>query len=134
MRTHNIFVSHSWNYGDRYAAMMELLYGQNYFRFRNYSVPETKAFGLMAYARMQEELRQQIRPTHCVIIIGGMWFNHSDWIQFEMDEAERMGKPILGVRPRGAQRMPVQVASRSDEVVNWNGKSIADAVKAISLA
>ena len=127
-------MSHSWSYSERYTSMMQLLNSQSYFQFKNYSVPEVKAFGLLRINTMKEELRQQIRPAHCVIIIGGMWFNHSDWIKFEMDEALRMAKPILGVRPRGQKRMPTEVAMNADEVVNWNGKSIADAVKRISTA
>ncbi len=112
--------------------MTSLLNNRHYFTWTNYSVPETKAFGPMANHRMQEELRQQIRPVNCVVIIGGMWTNHSDWIQFEMDFAESIGKPILGVRPRGAKMMPSAVVAKSDKVVNWNADSIVAGIREIS--
>jgi len=86
----------------------------------------------MAVASMKEQLRNQIRPVQCVIIIGGMWTNYSDWIQFEMNFAKSIGKPILGVRPRSARVMPSAVVSASDIIVNWNGDSIVAGIQRIS--
>ena len=127
-----LFISHSWSYNERYTAMVNLLNNRLYFNFTNYSVPEAKAFGPMANAALKEQLRHQIRPVHCVIIIGGMWTNHSDWIQFEMDFASSIGKPILGVRPRSAKVMPQAVVNASNRVVNWNSDSIVEGIRQIS--
>lgn len=127
-----LFISHSWSYSERYTAMVNLLNNRLYFNFTNYSVPEIKAFGPMANAAMKEQLRNQIRPVQCVIIIGGMWTNHSDWIQFEMDFASSIGKPILGVRPRSAKVMPQAVVNVSNLVVNWNSDSVVAGIRQIS--
>ena len=132
MISKRLFISHSWSYSERYKAMVKLLNDRPYFSWTNYSVPTTKAFGPMAKTKMKEELRQQIRPVNCVIIIGGMWTNHSDWIQFEMDFSSSIGKPILGVRPRGAKVMPVAVTTYADKVVNWNTDSIVAGIREIS--
>lgn len=112
--------------------MVRLLNNRQYFSWRNYSVPTKKAFGPLASARMKEELRQQIRPVHCVIIIAGMWTSYSDWIQFEIDFSRGIEKPILGVRPWGAQRMPLAVSQASNLVVNWNTDSIVEGIRKIS--
>lgn len=127
-----LFISHSWSYSERYTSMVNLLDNRPYFAWINYSVPETKAFGPLKDSVMKEELRQQIRPVNCVIIIGGMWTAYSDWIQFEMEFAEEIGKPILGVRPRGAQVMPAAVIAKADKVVSWNSDSIVDGIREIS--
>jgi len=127
-----LFISHSWSYNERYNSMINLLDNRPYFEFRNYSVPDTKAFGLMSNAMMKEQLRNQIRPVNCVIIIGGMWTAYSDWIQFEMEFAEEIGKPILGVRPRGAQVMPTAVTAKADTIVNWTADSIVAGIREIS--
>jgi MTH538 TIR-like domain (DUF1863) len=112
--------------------MVNLLVNRPYFEWTNYSVPENKAFvGLNATA-LAEQLRNQIRPVQCVIIIGGMWTNHSDWIQFEMDFTKSIGKPILGVRPRSAKVMPQAVVNAADAVVNWNSDSIVAGIRRIS--
>ena len=130
--TKHLFISHSWKYSERYQSMVNLLNNRQYFSWKNYSVPESKAFGPMAVKKMKEELRQQIRPVHCVIIIGGMWANYSDWIQFEMDYAKSISKPILGVRPRGAKVIPKAVSTSADEVVYWNTESIVAGIRNIS--
>lgn len=127
-----LFISHSWSYSERYNSMVSLLTNRPYFEWQNYSVPENKAFvGLNSNALM-EQLKSQIRPVQCVVIIGGMWTNYSDWIQFEMDFAKSIGKPILGVRPRSAKVMPKAVIDVSDTVVNWNSDSIVAGIREIS--
>ena len=86
----------------------------------------------MTKAQLKEQLRNQIRPVNCAIIIGGMWTAYSDWIQFEMEFAESIGKPILGVRPRGAKVMPVAVDAKATKVVNWNADSIVAGIREIT--
>lgn len=127
-----LFISHSWSYNERYNSMVSLLINRPYFEWTNYSVPEVKAFAPMVSEAMKEQLRNQIRPVQCVIIIGGMWTNHSDWIQFEMDFARSIGKPILGVRPRSALVMPTAVVAVSNKVVYWNADSIVAGIREIS--
>ncbi|MEM5471937.1 TIR domain-containing protein [Hoeflea sp. AS60] len=127
-----LFISHSWSYSERYNSMVDLLDNRNYFTWTNYSVPVDKAFESMTKAALQEQLRKQIRPVNCAIIIGGMWANHSDWIKFELDFAVSIGKPILGVRPRGAQLMPMAITEVANKAVNWNSDSIVAGIREIS--
>ena len=127
-----LFMSHSWAYSERYNSMVALLNNRPYFEWSNYSVPESKAFVGLSSQALAEQLRNQIRPSQCVVIIGGMWTNHSDWIQFEMDFAKSIGKPILGVRPRSAKVMPAAVVAAADAVVNWNSDSIVAGIRQIS--
>lgn len=127
-----LFISHSWSYSERYNSMVNLLNNRKYFMWTNYSVPEDKAFDRMTKAQLKEQLRNQIRPVNCAIIIGGMWTAYSDWIQFEMEFAESIGKPILGVRPRGAKVMPVAVDAKATKVVNWNADSIVAGIREIT--
>lgn len=127
-----LFISHSWNYSERYSSMVKLLNNRQYFNWTNYSVPEDKAFEGMSNNELKEQLKSQIRPVNCVIIIGGMWTNYSDWIDFEMNFANEIGKPVLGVRPRSAKVMPTAVVTGSDKVVNWNSDSIVAGIREIS--
>lgn len=112
--------------------MVSLLNNRPLFLWRNYSVPTSKAFEGLNNAQLREQLGRQIAPTQCVIIIGGMWTNHSDWIQHEIEVARAYGKPILGVRPRSAKVMPTAVIMASHKVVNWNGDSIIAGIREIS--
>ena len=36
---YNLFISHSWAYGDAYDGLINLLNKRRYFEYRNYSVP-----------------------------------------------------------------------------------------------
>lgn len=126
---YRLFISHAWRYSERYRRVIDFLEAANNFSYINYSVPEGKAFERMGVSQLEEELRQQIRPAQVVVIVGGMYIAHSDWIKFEIDFARRLGKPILGIRPRGAQVMPRAVSEASDEIVNWSTSSIVGAIR-----
>lgn len=128
-----LFVSHSWTYSNHYDNMVSLLDESNRINFTNYSIDRDKAFEGLSKLQLQEKLKNQIRPVNCVIIIGGMWTNYSDWIQFEMDFASSIGKPILGVKPFGAQVMPMAVVAKSDKIVNWSTISIVQGIREIGL-
>jgi MTH538 TIR-like domain (DUF1863) len=128
-----LFISHSWSYSERYTSMVTLLENRAYFNWTNYSVPVAKAFEGMNDAQLEDQLKAQIRPVNCVIIIGGMWTNYSDWIQREMNFALSIKKPILGVRPRSAKVMPLAVIQASTKLVNWNTESIVAGIREICI-
>jgi len=129
LHDYRLFISHAWKYGDRYQRAVQFLNGANNFSWTNYSVPENKAFPRMSSAALTEEMRGQIRPVQCVIIVSGMYVNHSAWIQFEMEYAKSLNKPILGIKRWGAQRMPQSVVDCADEIVGWNSASIVAALR-----
>lgn len=132
LHRYKLFISHSWNYDTDYNRIIEFLDGANNFIYSNYSIPWERRFENLPKYKLQEELRQQIRPVEVVIILGGMYVAHSDWIQFEIDFVQSLGKPILGVQPWGAQRMPTAVQSAADEIVGWNTSSIVSAIRRLS--
>lgn len=129
LRAYRLFISHSWRYSERYMRMVEFLNAAPNFVWYNYSVPESKAYPAMRRAALEDELRDQIRPAQVVIILGGMYINHSDWLQFEIDFSKALRKPIIGIYPWGGQRMPLAVQSAASELVNWNTASIVSAVR-----
>jgi len=65
-----------------------------------------------------------MNPSQCIIILAGMWVAHSEWIQYEINEAVRMGKTIIGVRPWGQEKTPLAVQNAADVMVNWQSASI----------
>ncbi|WP_425356022.1 TIR domain-containing protein [Salinicola lusitanus] len=129
LHNYRLFISHAWSYSERYERAVQFLNRANNFKWTNYSVPEAKAFESMFDYQLEEELRQQIRPVQCVVVVSGMYVNHSRWLKFEMDFAKNLGKPVLGIRRWGAQRTPESVMECADEMVNWNSQSIIDAIR-----
>jgi hypothetical protein len=94
--TYRIFISHAWKYDDEYYRLERMLLDVPNFSFSNYSVPrhdplDTKSIG--------SKLLDQLRPVQVVIVLAGMYAAHRDWIRYEIEQADRMSKPIIGVKP-----------------------------------
>jgi len=103
------------------------------FIYSNYSVPNDKAFDDMSNAQLEEQIKKQIRPVESVIILGGLYVSYSKWIQFEIDYAKSLMKPIIGIQPWGAQRMPSAVQNAANIIVGWNSSSIVQSVRDYSI-
>ena len=58
-----------------------------------------------------------------------MYAAYSDWIEYEIDEATRMGKYIIGVEPWGQEKVPTIVSNNADVMVGWNSDSVVNAIK-----
>lgn len=133
LKTYNVFISHAWSYHDDYYRMVEFLYNAPMFRWRNYSVPDHDPLQLPTNTALKEQLRRQIRPVNIVLILAGMYVAHSDWIRFEIDFANAINKPMIGIRPWGQQRIPMAVQDSVDEMVGWRTESIVRAIREWSL-
>ena len=125
LRTYRVFISHAWRYSDDYYRIVDMLDKAPNFQWANYSVPEHDPKD----GDLEEAMKKQIRPVHIVVILAGMYTNYSDWIKFEMDFADLIDKPMIGVRPWGSQRIPKEVQDRVKEMVGWNTSSIVRAIR-----
>ena len=132
LNRYKIFISHAWRYNTDYYELINRLKMTPNFLYANYSVPEHDPVDANNNRKLAEELCQQIRPVGVVIILGGMYVAYSNWIQFEIDFAQSLGKPILGVKPWAAQRMPQAVQNAADKVVGWNAPTIVSAIRGLA--
>lgn len=131
--TYDLFISHAWRYHDDYMRMVNLLNEAPSFSWRNYSVPRQDPLHAGHTEALKQDLRKQIRPVNAIVVLAGIYATHSGWIQFEIDYARDLGKPILGVRPWGSERISQAVREASDEIVGWNTSTIVGAIRRISL-
>ena len=129
LKTYDLFISHAWTYDDDYYRLVQFLRNANWFKYRNYSVPQHDPLDANNASRLMAALDRQIRPVNIVLIISGMYVNYRDWIQYEIELAQAYGKPIVGIRPWGSQRVPVAVQSAAAELVGWNTNSIVGAIR-----
>lgn len=133
MKTYNIFISHAWDYNGDYYTLEKKLKEEPWFNFKNYSVPQHDALQTKTNKELDEALCRQIAPTSVVLIIAGMYYNHRRWIQREIEIAKYYNKPIIVIRPWGAERMPSELTSSEFIQVNWQTSSIVGAIKINSL-
>ena len=133
MKTYNLFISHSWNYGGYYRRLCRLLNQAPYFRYRNYSVPRNAPIPDAAnQSALQSAIRRKMQPCQVVVVIAGVYSTHSKWMQTEIRLAKRFGKPILAVTPRGSSRISSYVRKHADEVVGWDTRSIVGGIRRLA--
>ena len=128
-KRHHLFISHAWEHNDDYYRLVEMLNKADGFDWHNYSVPEHNPKHANNEASLREALRNQMQPTNSVIIISGMYVAYREWIQYEIDMATQWKKPIIGIRPRGSERIPTAVSSVAKEMVGWYTPSIVAAIR-----
>ncbi|KVT69097.1 nuclease [Burkholderia ubonensis] len=134
LKTYVGFISHAWSYHDEYARLEQMLRGAPNFLFRNSSVPRTNPIlGVRSTQQLTNALDEQIRVSNIVLILGGMYAAHSEWIEVEIKIAAAYRKPIIGVVPWGQQRTPQVVQLAAKEMVRWNTDSIVSSIRQYAL-
>ena len=136
MRTHNLFISHSWSYSDTYDRLVDLLRDRSYFAFRNYSVPRDDPIHNAATdVALRQAIRNQMAPCGVVLILAGVYATYSKWIDKEIDLAESgftFPKPIVAIEPWGSKRASARVKAAADRIVKWNTESIVRAIRELA--
>ncbi|MDR1818800.1 MAG: TIR domain-containing protein [Methanobrevibacter sp.] len=126
--TYNIFISHSWKYNDEYYKIEKWI-DDSISDWRNMSVPEHDAKKADTDKELERMIDNNIKNSSGVIIISGMYTNHSKWIDKEIDIASKYGKSIIGIKPRGNERTPNKIYDNAKIIVNWNSTSLINAIK-----
>jgi hypothetical protein len=137
LKTYDLFLSHSWRYNHDYYRLEKMLKDAKLFYWRNYSVPEHDPLinpnSQVGKGKLKELLDKQVKPVNCVIILGGMYAAHSEWILHEIELANNYKKPIIGLYPWGQLKMPIAVQNAANELVGWNTSSIISAIRRLSI-
>lgn len=132
LKTRMLFISHAWQYDSHYWTIVSWFNEEPNFAWKNCSVPSHDALADKTIKGLKEGLTRQIIPAQCVLLLGGMYAAHSDWIDHEISEALRMGKVIIGVSPWGQERIPIKVqlaAEQNGMMVAWSRASVIQAVR-----
>ena len=127
-KNYHIFVSHAWDYKEQYYTIEQWL-KENNISYSNYSVPEHAPLDVNTNRALKSALSERIRLSSGIIVIAGMYASYSKWIEYELDEAHRQNKLIIGIKPWGQQRIPQKIQSYAREIVGWNSASLINAIK-----
>jgi hypothetical protein len=123
-----LFITHAWDTSDEYLRIFEYLESSRNFFYKNHSAPDKAPAGGKEADR--EELRKQIAPAECVIALPGLYRQESDLMLFEMTFAKASDKPVILMKPFGANAvLPTAITSLADQIVEWDGRALVDAVK-----
>lgn len=128
-RTYNVFISHSWAYIDDLKNLRNLLNDRSYFNVEFEEATPDEPINSENAEYIKRRLREKIRNADIVLGIAGMYASYSDWMEWELDTAIKNDIPIVGVIPRGQERISRVVYSRSKQDVRWNTESIVTAIR-----
>lgn len=128
-KVYTIFISHSWAYVEDLNNLKRLLENRGYFNVQFEEATPDVPINSENATYIRQRLRQKIANSNIVLGIAGIYASHSEWMQWELDKAIELGVPIVGVVPRGAERVSTVVSSRAKQVVRWNTESIVEAIR-----
>ena len=128
--TYNLFISHSWVYGDAYDRLVDMLDAKPYFIYKNYSVPKNDPIHNARYDyQLRAAIKEQMQHASCVLILAGVYATYSKWINIEIELAKEMGKRIIAIEPWASQKTSQTVKNNADVIVGWNTESIVKAIR-----
>lgn len=133
MKTYNVFISHSWAYGDAYDKLVKMLDGDSRFSYRNYSVPKDDPIHKAGTdAELLEAIKERMQFCDVVVILAGVYSTYSKWINKEIRLAKNgftLSKPILAIQPWGSEKTSTIVKDNADKIVGWNANPIISAIR-----
>ena len=133
MKTYNLFISHSWTYGNEYRRLVNLLDSRRYFRYRNYSVPkDDPVHNARTDKMLYNAILKKISPCSVVLILAGVYSTYSKWIDKEITICKReflISKPIIAIEPWGSEKTSQVVKKNADRIVKWNKDSVVRAIR-----
>ena len=131
LKSRNLFISHSWTYGDAYEKLTSMLNSAPNFTYRNYSVPKDDPIhNAPNQDALYEAIKNQMRFCDVILIMAGKYATYSKWIQNEITIAKQdFSKPLVAICPWGNEQVSSTVRNAADRLVSWSTNSIVSAIR-----
>jgi hypothetical protein len=132
----HVFISHHHKDDADVGKLTELLSRRGY-DIRNSSIrakPSNQAKldqGLVSDETIRRLLRMKISWAGTVIVLVGKETHSRRWVNWEIDQANRQGKRIVGVYVQGGTEadVPASFDDYGSALVAWNSDSIINAIE-----
>jgi hypothetical protein len=129
-KEYKICISHSWQYTDTLEALRNLINARGYFSATYEESTRDNPINSDDEGYVKRRLTQKIANSDVILALAGVYASHSSWMQWELDKAIELGIPVIGVIPRGQDRISSIVSTRSVVNIKWNTESIVSAIRA----
>lgn len=129
-KTKNVFISHHHADDEHVQKLKDLLSKKGY-TLKNSSVDSSKPNRLVSDEAIKRLLRMRIQWAGTFICLIGHETHTRDWVDWEIDQAYKKGKKIVGVFLNGAGEadVPEQFKLRGDALVGWTSEKIIEAIE-----
>ncbi len=123
-----VFVAHGFQQDDDYLRVFEYLESSHNFFYLNCSSPDYR--GSMEDSALKDELRRQIMLAEVVVVPSALFNKYRELINFEVNCAKGLEKAVVVLEAFGVkEKMPVQLEALGDEIVEWNERTLVDAIR-----
>lgn len=129
---YDLFISHSWTYNEHYDNLTDMFDNKDYFKYKNYSVPQSDPIEADNTKQLQNDLERRVENASAVVVTSGMYLDNSTWMQAEIDMAKKTNTPIVAVQPHGNSKLPSKAKEEADKIVGWNRHSTVEAIREVS--
>jgi len=127
----NVFISHHHKDDAAVTSFTDLLAGKDY-TIRNSSIRVKKSNTDRLEKKMVRDetikrlLKMKMTWAGTVVVLIGSDTHSREWVNWEIEEANRQGKRILGVFMQGAKDsdIPENLEKYGDGLVGWNSDKI----------
>ena len=135
-KTKNVFISHHHK-DDEHVDKLTSLLKKNGCNVRNSSIRAKPANqerldkGLVKDSTIRRLLRMKMSWARTVVVLIGKETHTRPWVEWEIKEANRQGKNIVGVYENGLKEkvpLPPALEQYGTSLVGWNSGGIIDAI------
>lgn len=135
-QTNNVFISHHHK-DDKHVDSLTSLLGENGCNIRNSSIRAKPANqdrldkGLVKDSTIRRLLKMKMSWAGTVIVLVGKETHKRPWVNWEIEEAHRQGKKIVGVYEEGLKdkvELPDALKNFGTSQVDWNPEKIIGAI------
>jgi hypothetical protein len=131
----HVFISHH-HADDQSVSDMTALLAKKGYDIRNSSIRAKPANrlrlekGLIKKEVLQRLLRMKISWASTVVVLIGKETHSRPWVNWEIEQASKLGKKIVGVYERGGTEAdkPPALEKYATAIVGWNADSIVGAI------
>lgn len=88
----------------------------------------TEAFKWEDITDASDNFASSIDECDVLIVLSGLWEKNMDIISKHISYAQTFNKPIVIIRPYGAEEIPEDLQDIATKVVGWNTACIVDAI------
>jgi MTH538 TIR-like domain (DUF1863) len=121
-----IFVSHSYKDAELHHQLVGELRKRPRFAFQDLSVPDIT---LIQEKNVKAAIRKRISECDVMLVFARPIATKSQMIQFELEAAKKLGKPIIAIRPAGDKRISTVVRRAADVLIDWDVEDIIKQIR-----
>ena len=123
-----VFVGHGFEPSEDYMRVFEYLESSHNFYYANCSSYDSR--GVVDREKLRDEMRRQIKLAEVVILPSSLYRTQREWTDFALNCAKGLEKPVVVLETFGVkEKLPVQLEALADEVIEWNERTLVDAIK-----